>query len=336
MQSFNALVLAMIMIILKGGTVHWWYYQASLFAIASLNSWFMGIFGLHNTVSDIAGKVHEQGNQAFNEAKKNVGNAVAFAGMAAGGLQNSGIMSGGSSGGVPGGVAGGSAGGGPASGGGTGDTGKGGNIGTQTAKNENKDNKNFKTEIVGDNIKVTKANASSADSGKADGKQNSSPDQSGTNAENNPQDSNSDNNGQSGSMSNQTPQKDDKISQEGNSNMSLGQKVKKTASVFAAAAAATYSRNDYIKQGAAEYLGYDKGMDKKGEEGYFGYQPFGTANNNISKESQQKKRAEEVAKKKEEEEKQEREQREMSEKIDMILEFEQENQQNNSGSSYKM
>lgn len=264
MQSFNALVLAMIMIVLKGGTVHWWYYQAALFTIASLNTWFMNIFGLQNSVADMATKVQNQASNALEEAKKGglVGAAAGVASVGAS-MWNKGSSNWASGGSAPGGVAdGNSAGGGSSDG--TGETAQGGNIGTQIPKNENKDDKKFKTKVIGPNtVEVTKMNTNSANSGNTGDEQNNSSGQPNTNTENGTQSSNFENsNGQSGSMGNQMPQKDDKIKQGGN-NMNL-KRAKYNAKVIAATVASeAFDNRSYFGKKANEYLGVtDHDTDK--------------------------------------------------------------------------
>lgn len=336
MQSFNALVLAMIMIVLKGGAVHWWYYQASLFAISSLNSWFMKIFGLQNSVADISGRVYDQSKNAAREAKKNIGTIAALASVgmgaaAAGG--GSAAMAGGNS--APGAVASamGESGGGASAGGG-----QQGGFSTNVAKNtgESKkadgvwgqkpqglENKKFNFESNGNaSAKVTVSKDSNDDNST---EQISSGEGSFS--------------GQTANNSgNETTDKSGTISSEGN-DMSFKDKVvtggKKalnkawnTAKFAGAVTAAVTAENDIIRQGAREYLGYEKGMDKDGKEGYFGYQPFGTANSAISKENQQRQREAGEAKRRQEEqqqqrdqEQQQRDQEEQKRKIDEMYDY---------------
>lgn len=281
----------------------------------------MRLFGLQNSVSEIAGNVHSQSKEAFNEAKKNVGNAIGFATMAAGGL---GAMSGGASmagggasmaggGSAPGAVANGASGAG--GGGGSADAGKG-NMGVKVAQNNDggkkaggqKQTNGTPAQTAGTPGNLEAAGGGSTGSsgagtsGEEDEKQGSFGDQ-GPKSDDKHKVSVND-----GVIK---VQKDDTINPEGN-NMSFKDKVKsgagkfgKAASIVGAAAVATYSKNDVLRQGAADYIGYDRGKDQQGASGYFGYQNFGTANDDISKASQQRQK---------QQEQQERERREQEKK----------------------
>lgn len=278
MQSFNALVLAMIMIVLKGGTVHWWYYQAALFAIASLNSWFMNIFGLQNSVAGMADRVQSQASKALEQAK-NGGLVGAAAGVGASvvgagstikfGTDAVGAMSGGSGKGnfnannaskaVDGNGGPNKTGTGPA----TAQTGTGaeGSKGNNAEKMSGK----FNAEISEDgNVKVTPSHSEQSDTSEEKG-------------------------------------------QEEMKKPSFGDKAK----VFGAAMVAANTKNDYLRKAMNDYIGYNPERDKNGEKGYFGYQSMGVANKENDKHIQQQRR-------KQEQERQEEQQREHDKKLNEI------------------
>lgn len=76
MQSFNALLLAIMFSLLRGSSSQWWHTQAALFMLCSLNGWFKQLFGFSDSVNQIAGSVQSQAKNATAQALDNAGTLV--------------------------------------------------------------------------------------------------------------------------------------------------------------------------------------------------------------------------------------------------------------------